>query len=441
MTVGGVDAGDEPNVANRLDRTQGHGFDLRDLLQNAPFALAADLVDLGLRAVLSIALARYLGKDGFGVYAYVTSALGLLAIASLPSVDAAVAAAAARGEERTFGAAIALKSRFSLLGVPALGLLALVASVRGQHQLALALALASALFVPYSATSLFAAVDVGKRDFAQVFQMRGSVSAANCAAAALAAVLLGDPAAVIAVGLVAASAAQALHCWRVVRRRLAGGVDWASLRFAKRITIVNLVMVFASYGDRILIAHLLSLRDLALFTVASVLPTLIRRVTAALLQVEYARLAGLPQVRARQRALQMLPWLGLGGAVMAAVAIAILPQAIELLYSREYGPAVPIAQGFVVVQWIMTLLAPLMEMLFIAHRMETAYASAVVVYATTTITLDVALIPFFGLWGAVLASGGAALATLVHCIDLTRRGLAATPDTLPARPPSDERAR
>ena len=134
----------------RVFKTLSRAFetDAEYLAQGTFWLTTGKVVGMAASFLLSIAYARYLSKDLYGSYRYVLSMLGIAGILALPGIGTAIVRSVAQGFEGTFrrGAKIIF---FSSFGISLVGLgFALIFFVKGSPALASGF-LIGALFVPF----------------------------------------------------------------------------------------------------------------------------------------------------------------------------------------------------------------------------------------------------------------------------------------------------
>jgi len=85
---------------------------------------------------------------------------------------------------------------------------------------------------------------------------------------------------------------------------------------------------------------------------------------------------------------------------------------LALLYTQDYAGATLVSQAYFVIAAVAAFNAPVGMMLYARERSGAALWAYVAV-AVVNVGLDLALIPFWGLWGAVVALGAAKLLNLL----------------------------
>lgn len=123
--------------------------DIRYLARSSAWLSAGSVIGTLVAFGLSLLYARYIPKDAYGSYRFILSAIGMAGIFSLPGMGTAIIRSAARGYEGTFrkGSFIIFLSSF---GISVIGLVtALYHIIKGNTAVAYGLAAAS-LFVPFA---------------------------------------------------------------------------------------------------------------------------------------------------------------------------------------------------------------------------------------------------------------------------------------------------
>lgn len=376
-----------------------------------------------MRFALSVALIRLLGRESYGKYGYVLSWLAVASIATLPGLDTAVNAAAARGYDGTLIEAVRVKRRWSFLGSAVLLGVAAWRWLAGDHQVAGCL-LIGALFLNGYFLSIYDKYLQGKQAFRRVFSLRLVTNLVVVASTVVVAVVSRDLVAAMTALLGTTALVNGYFTSRSLQEAKGAGVEDQAVAFGKAVTWVSLIAVISANLDRFMIQGYLGYQDLAVYMVATVLPTQMRRAYGIIFSLIFPRVAQ----RTFADALAMLRrrWPVMVGSLVipAGVAAAVMPWLIPFVYGAEYRGAVWYAELYLLVPLLVTLYSVFTKVLLPAHRRDREIIKLSVCEAVSDFVGFSLLIPSLGLLGAILAQLATAVIVNVYVLLLQRRMLA-----------------
>lgn len=349
--------------------------------------------------LLSVAFANLLTKTEYGTYQYVLSISSLLAAFTFSGFNTAIIQATARGFEGTLRASMRPQLLWNI--VPALAALAWSGyyALLGNPVLALGIACVGLSLPIVNTFNSYSAFLSGKQEFRiqSLYAIAGSAAYYACIFGAIFLVPRALP--LVVVNLVVTAAASVFFYVRTIRRFKPGpATDPEALPYARHLSLMNALTMTANQVDNILVFHFLGAANLALYSIASLLPERLGSVFKPALLAAIPRFAqrGLMAVRGNIGRRLFLLFLA---TLIAAVAYALVAPLFFRLVYPAYGDAIPYSQLYALT--FVSFVGSLVNSAFFAHRkVRELYVlnSAVPLFQ---IALQAISIIFFGLWGLI----------------------------------------
>jgi O-antigen/teichoic acid export membrane protein len=304
----------------------------------------------------SVAMANAFSKETYGRYQLINAATTVVATFCLTGLSDAALISAAKSKDGNLAAVIRQR-----LSAGALGAVAIVvwgfARYRDDPAMLLAFVVAGALFAPIQLQSIWQAFTNGKRRFRLLTLGQVALAAANLAGVAafvavgatsddmLPYVVLASQGLIAAVGL--------LLQLQIHRMKQNDDVDASIVRYGHHVTVASLLSwVFAS--DRLILGEVLTAADVAVLSVAIVLPAQVKIFFTAFEQVFLPRVTAAPSVAgAWQYMKRHMTKLWATYTLLGIVGFVLLPIVIPLFFSHRYVEAVPFAKWL----WLSTCLS------------------------------------------------------------------------------------
>lgn len=387
--------------------------DIQYLLRGASWAGVSQSVSAVAAFATAVAFANLLPPNDYGMYKYVLSALGLLAILSLPGLATAVLQAAARGFSGSLFPALRIRFLFSLLALGAGAAIGLYYFLRGNSELATLFFLIAAFIPLFEPLTLSQAVLQGKHQFRKVAEYT-SVTSVFSAGAMIAVLLFSDDVLLIVAAFLGATALGRLFrlrdAWRIAGQEPA---DRKAVRFGVHLSFAAALAAAAVNADTLILWHFTDPATLAsfAFALATINP-------AHVFLKSVVNLAHPKMAAANPEVLQkiLIPriaryWLLL--VVPVGLLIAAIPFVYELFFP-VYKDSAIFAQ--VMAAGIIFTPNKLLSVALTARQNATPLLQLNALNSTVRIIAFMVLVPLFGVWGAVGATLGtqivAGLATL-----------------------------
>lgn len=377
------------------------------------FAKNSFLVLLGqavgfLRGIVSgYLVARFFDQTVYGEYQFMLSIMGMLAVLGIPGMATPVARAWSRGDP--FSVRTVTRHQFMIALIGSGLLLAAIPFLDYYGKADLwPLFLAAAIFFPLPPIAMvhFGSYAVGKARFDLSLKANLIWSVISVILTTL--IILFHQSALLVL-IVAVATPPIVYLW-MGRRFLPPNVEGRDesgniIRFAWKLTFASLPADLAWYLDKLMISHFFGLNQLALFSVAILIPEQAKVFTKQFFPVAFAKQASIvdsPETRRKLMKAVLAGTVVFGTGI--AVYVVLCPFVIPLLFPK-YDPAQLVFLTSIAAATLITNPASLFAQYLEAQGMirETRIAQwcAAALFAGSL----VGLVPTMGLLGAILARG------------------------------------
>lgn len=367
--------------------------------------------------ITSYLVARMFPRELYGTYQFMLTVLGIAGLVTLPGLSTAMTRALARGEEQETRAAMRWQLGISLIGSTGLLLCIPFLQMMGKAELWPLFILGSAL-LPLSqyAGALFATVTRGKGRFDISLKANIAWSVALIALI-LYIVFIQRSVALLLIGVIGFPAiAYLIFGWKLMPRYTHHASPREILRFAWTLSVSNLPGGLSWYLDKIMISAMFGLNQLAVFSIAVLIPEQMKSWAKELLPVSFAVQAKGDDTIKRRRSLVMVVLRAtLAFSVFIAAYVVLAPYIFYWGFPTYYNSeAIFLTQmsGLTIILLPTTLLNQYIEAQALVRELRIIQWLSAAVFCISLITL----IPMMGLLGAVLARGIVRLTTAICCV-------------------------
>ena len=350
--------------------------------------------------LLAVAFANLLNPTTYGNYKYVLSLFGMLEIFSLVGMKTAITQAVARGLEGSFYTVFKTKIKFALLG----SLVAIGGAgyywLRGNEILPIPL-LISAIFLPLMhASQVYGSFLEGRKLFN--FQTKYNIITQITFAAVIitALFLTKNLFWLIAVYLVSHTFLNYFFYLLIkIKFRPNKKEDPQTISYGGHLSLMGVISQTATYIDKILLFTFIGSAQLAIYSFAIMIPEEIQKVIGNISTLALPKLS--PKSREEIKAsIMKKSWkLALLVGIIMILYIIIAPYFYKIFFP-QYLDAIPYSQIFALsfVSIPMSLLGTVFQ-----AKMMKKELYLIKIAPFINIALLVVLIPFYGIWGAIIA--------------------------------------
>ena len=350
---------------------------------------------------MAVAFANLLDPVTYGNYKYLLSLIGMVGLFSLQGMRTAVAQAVARGLEGSFYSGFRARLKWSALASLAAVGAAVYYLAKGNEFLSIPL-LISAVFLPLmNASLIYASLLEGKKLF-NILAKYGITAQIALAAAMITALLITKNLFwLIAVYLVLHTFSNYfLYALTKIKFRPNKNEDPQTINYAKHLSLMGVVSQTAVYIDKILLFNFLGPAQLAVYSFAMLLPEQIQNVLGNITTLALPKLAPKSREEIKANIMKKVGKLFLITAGIIILYILIAPYFYRIFFP-QYLDSVPYSQIFILS--FISIPAGLLGTVFEAKMMKKElYLIKIAPFAH--IALLAILIPFYGIWGAIMAA-------------------------------------
>lgn len=350
---------------------------------------------------LAVAMANLLPQETYGTYKFILSLAGIIGAFSLIGMSTAVVQAVSRGYE----GALRTGTFTSLTWSAGVIVISIAAAAYyfgiGNHTVALSLLIAGS-FTPFlSSLSLYSSFLEGKK----AFKTETVYAVARNLLASLILIitvfLTQDPTIIILVYFISNTATTAFAYWMTLRTfRPSDKVDAKTVGYAKHLSAMSILSKVGGNLDKVLLFQLLGPAALAVYAFALAPVHQIENLRGVLARLALPKMGERPlaDIRGAIAGKALLLFMGMGGLVAAYILAA--PYVFRIFFP-QYLESVIYSQAFSLI----LLFAPtlLFSEALAAHMRKKELYIARIATAVMSMLLLAALVPLFGLWGAIAA--------------------------------------
>ena len=386
--------------------TVARGF-RRPVVQEAALLWTANIVAMAAGFVVPLTLARLAAPADYGRFSFVTALLATLSIVTLPGLNLAITQGAARQQDGTLGVALQSRRRGGVLMMLIVAAIGGAAVAYGDRLTGWALVLVAPFVIGAYAIDSGVAFLNGLHAFKPMALFLTAAAVVPALSVALLLILGAPIPAVIGGYVLALAGVNLLSLRHAARLRRNDRVDPETVRYGRRMTWISSVGLLQFYVDRILVGAALGFVDLALYSAAKLFQQGLKTAWSANNQVLFPRLAAAADASsARAITWTTLGPIWLGFALLAAVAAALAPAMVSILFGPAYQPSVTPARVLMLAV-VIGIPGAQFEMLFRATSNERKlYTQRLTFTAAEVLATGVGAL----LYGTLGASVGMALA-------------------------------
>lgn len=338
-------------VKPRFEQTV--GVDFPYFARGTSFALLQHFFGLIAGLGTSYVFGHFITKSVFGEYNLILSILSLLTIFSLPGLDTSLTRSVAQGFESSLFRAVRLRFIFSFIGIPILFLLAFYYYRQGQLAIALTLLLSLPFFPFLYSFQSYQAKLVAKQQFGKIAVFASVSSILLALLIILAGITFPTTTALVFAYLIAIILPAMLGFFIANLNSSSVKRDPDLLPYGLFITLNSALAWIVGNLGNIILASILGVSELAIFSVASKLPGALQKAYATISKTVTAKIAG--QNRRGQREIILHHWWKfiILGILMCVFLWMLSPLVLRFLFPSGYEDAITYTQ------WLSLIFIPM----------------------------------------------------------------------------------
>lgn len=387
-------------------------------------------IDQGVRALtdlgIAVLLTRLVSQEIYGQYQLLVSLFMVMAVSCLSGFNGSLLRAMANSYDGTWREVTRLSWRWSVVGVVVMWAFGGYWLARGAAGVGWTMVLAGIVMPFFHIRRRWQVVLHAKEKFKQRAVYNSLSSAALITAMAAAAAVWPDQ--IVNLFLVNILVQTIWHTWWYERTLVEVKNDrveegWRSSGY--KLLAAEVFGVAYAHLDKLLLAVWLGAEQLAIYAVAIMLGEGVKLFLANFIAIYIPRLHQRGAAKAYKKVMQHKWWLAGGLVSVMVIMWAVIPWLLVSLFTGKYTASVPYAQLYLlVIPW--HFIASLAGYMLIREKKEGYYTRSMVVAGLVNVLMYIVLIPWWGIYGAVLGSIGyyAVMGALLvfKIVTLVRRG-------------------
>ena len=396
-------------ILERLERLL--KIDLRYLLKGGTFLTLTQVTSAVGALALTVAFANLLPIETYGTYRYILAVYTLLAIAALPGLDTAVSQSAAQGHDSALRIGVRTKFRWGLLGAVASFVYAGYYYTQGSQVMCFIFIIVGIALPLMESFSLYTSYLNAKRLFGISASIDIATQALSIASLIVVMFLTKNILALTVAYFLPLITVRILAYWYVQRSHVhASANDTGLVQYGRSMTIFQVISRLISSADQVILFHFLGPAQVAIFSLATAIPNRAQgvfRITGTLAFPKFASRtsAEIAESLPRKMILFMIGILAICAAYIVAAPLLftyIFPQYLpSLIYSQV-----------AIFYTLSSITYPFGSYLMAHKKIRESYVIAISSFIAKIVCL-VGLVPFYGIWGAVVGLLATALVNIL----------------------------
>ena len=363
--------------------------------------------------LLTLGFANLLSQTNYGIYQFVFSLVPIIGMFTLTGMGTAITQSTAQGFDGALKRGVVLHLKWSI-GV-ALAALAGASYyfINENVTLGTSLLIVGAFSPFLHSFSHYTSYLKGKKEFKTLAILSVLRKIIVVTSLLIALFLTGNPVVLVGVYFVAHTINALLFYYITLKiYQPEDRHDPDMPLYGKHLSAINIIGTIAGNIDKILIFHYLGAAQLAIFTIAALIPKELRQLNRILQVLTLPKYSARSIESIKNAILQKVLWVLVFFTLLFVMYVLLAPALFDILLP-QYTEAILYSQVFALI--LLTTPEMLPKQVFIAHRKKKDLYTFSIVPPIVKIALVVVLIPLYGIWGAIAAT----LSTRVVSILLT----------------------
>ena len=375
--------------------------DMRYVARGGFWLSAGHVISMVSGLILSVMFARMLSQDVYGVYKYVLSMAGILAIPNMGGIDAALSQAIARGHDASFWPGLRIRIGWGLLGSLASVLVALYYFYAGNDGLAFSFLIIT-VFIPVSDTfGIYSAVLYGKQDIKNLYTYNSIVQTVSTVALVATLLCTQEVYFILLAYFLPITLSRFFLMLVTIKKHPLNTKDESGvLSYGKHLTLMNVLGIVASQIDKVLVFQFVGAANLAIYSYASALPEQIRSFSKGIFNIGGPRLAAISGEEKFKKSLSEKTFtLTVIFAIIIFIYVIASPYIFKLLYPL-YMDSVYFSRIYSIGLITIPAISLLSTKISVEKNVPLLYKSNVL-FGIVSIVLSLTFIKYFGLFGII----------------------------------------
>ncbi len=387
------------------------GIDASYYARGGGYTMLTYVVQIGLGALTSILMARYLPREIYGGWRYLLGVVGTLGILALPGMGVAMTQSIARGFDGAYVHGIKTTLKWSLLASVGLLTASAVPSIYHTQEIQRGLWLLAALFPFYAASPLYGVLLAAKQDLRRQFWY-GTIYRVALTAGTVAALVASHSLIIFALVIFCADIISRGTLTLIARRFTTNRTtDPAMVPYGIKLSAIDALPIIAQQIDKLVIPATLGLPGLALYAVATMIPDQAKEFGSAIVNLSLPKLSRWRGGKDDHTFIKRVFFQMLAVSIAAIALYAAVTRPIIHLVFPTYPDAVNIS--IIYAATLVFFPTVLITNWFQAQKKVKQITLYNTASATAQIVGTIVLVPFFGIMGAVAARALSRMTALI----------------------------
>ena len=363
----------------------------------------ADIVAKGSAILLSVAFARLVSKEFYGQYKFIFSILGMLAVFSLPGLNTAITQSVARGYNSSFFRGVKTRLKWSLLGSIILIGVSLYFKYLKHSNLWLCFLLAAVFFPLLRSLNAINSFFIAEERFDKSSVYSSTVQLVPTVAVLASLYFFKNLFLVILTSFFTVTIVNLYFYYRIPRNNLnKEKADKELLNYGRHLSLMGGITSVAFYLDKLLIAKFLGFEQVAIYSIASVIPESSKSLMKMIIPLTLPKLSNIQTEQVYGKIRSKLPSLFILGFLVVAIGVPILPYLIKFLYTGKYNSSIIYAQ-ILLFSLIFGFPSATFSSVLQSQKSQRELYIFNILYSLLQISFLFVLTPLYGVMGVVLA--------------------------------------
>lgn len=382
--------------------------DMVYVTKNGGWLLFGTILQGFLSLILAVAFANLLPKVAYGIYQYALSIAAIAAIPTLAGINTAVTYATAQQKGGVIFSGAKKKFLWGLFGSLISFIIALYYFFAGNSLLG-TIFIIVALLVPASeAFSVYVSFLQGKKDFKRITLFETSAQMVATIALIVVLFISDNPLIIVSVYFLSWMVMRSILFWRVTKLYDLKPIENPEMiSYGKHLSLMGVISTISSNIDKLLLWHFIGPVEVATYTFALTIPYKVNGFTKIVNRIAFPKIAERDDDSTDLFLLHKIIKMCALLAVMF-VAYALLVPYVFTIFFPKYLESIPFAQ----LAGLLIILQP--TTIILTHFSARAKKKELYIFNLASpfikAILFISLIPFFNIFGAVLALIGSKIA-------------------------------
>lgn len=353
--------------------------------------------------LLSIAFANLVPPDVYGTYKYLLSLAALFSIFTLPGMATAVSRAVARGDENSIHGATQMRIKWSLFGSAVALSCSVYYLLNDNITLSLSLGIIGAALPFFDTFTLYNEYLTGKKDFKTQTLFHSINQTVSISSLLLTLLITDNVLFIVAAYFIPLIITRFILYSLLVKKIPKGEPDKEVIKYGKHLSFINVLGVVASNTDTFLLWQLLGPQQVAIYLFALAIPEQIKGPLRSVSELAFPKFASQSEEYVKKNLSQLARKMYLYAAALIIISILYVlaaPFIFKLLFP-QYLESVIYSQVFMLASVALVGTIPL-SLLSAQKKIKEQYIFSII-QPVLQIIAYLVLIPFYGIWGAIIA--------------------------------------